>query len=298
MKTDTDASRSTIQWSLVANISLLFAELPILDRIQAAVDAGFHSIEAWWPFTTAVPDTAEVDTFIAAIDRAGTTLTGLNFFAGDMSSGERGLVSRPDRSDEFVANTEVVADIAARTGARGFNALYGQRQPGMDAAEQDAVGFDNLVRATRRLAEVGGTVLIEPLSHGLNGEYPIETAQQAVDLVRGVREATGLANIGFLFDTFHLSNNHEDLTRVIADHAECIGHVQLADAPGRGAPGTGAIDFGAVLAALDRAGYAGLIACEYASGGPTGDTLGWVADEPLVRLGSRLPPSSLADASG
>lgn len=285
--TDQSASRATAKWELVANISMLFAELPMLDRIPAAVDAGFRSIEAWWPFTAAQPAADELDAFLGAIDAAGARLTGLNFFAGDMPAGERGLVSRPDRRDEFVDNIDVIATIAARTGATSFNALYGQRQPGMDPAEQDAVGFENLVHATRRLAAVGGTVLIEPLSHGLNGEYPIETAAQAVDLAHRVRNETGLSNIALLFDTFHLANNHQNLTQVIADYSEWIGHVQLADAPGRGAPGTGAVDFGAVLTALDRVDYAGLIACEYASGGPTAATLGWVVDEPLVRLARR-----------
>lgn len=272
-------------WSLVANISLLFAELPLLERIPAAKAAGFDAVEAWWSFPTGGLDDA-VEEFLHTIEQNELRLTGLNFFAGDMSAGERGIVSRPDRRDEFAANVDAIVRIARRTGAGGFNALYGQRQPGMDPADQDRVGLENLVLATRELAAVGGTVLIEPLSRGLNGAYPLETAEQAIVLIQRVRKITGTDNIGLLFDTFHLSNNGDDLVSVIDRYATQIAHVQLADAPGRGAPGTGSVNFDAVLAALARAGYDGLIACEYVSGDQTADSLQWISATDQVRLGS------------
>jgi hydroxypyruvate isomerase len=275
---------TTPTWQLVANISLLFAELPLLDRIPAAKAAGFAAIEAWWPTPDCRFDEALED-FLQAVEDHQVTLTGLNFFAGDMPGGERGIVSRPDRRREFGENLQAIIKIAQRTGARGFNALYGQRQHGMDPAEQDRVGFENLVLATSELAPVGGTVLIEPLSRGLNGAYPVETAEQAVGIIERVRDATGTDNIGLLFDTFHLSNNGEDLVAVIERYADLIGHVQLADAPGRGAPGTGHVDFTGVFEALAGAEYQHLIACEYVPGGPTLDSLGWVPGMRRVRLG-------------
>jgi hydroxypyruvate isomerase len=271
-------------WNLVANISLLFAELPLLERIPAAKAAGFEAIEAWWPtphgrFNEAIED------FLQVVEDNQVRLTGLNFFAGDMAGGERGIVSRPDRRREFEENLRAIAKVAQRTGARGFNALYGQRQPGMDPVEQDRIGFENLVLATRELAPLGATVLIEPLSRGLNGAYPVETAEQAVAIIERVRDATGTDNISLLFDTFHLANNGEDLVAVTERYANMIGHVQLADAPGRGAPGTGHVDFTAVIEALARAGYRRLIACEYVPGGPTLDSLSWVPGMRHVRLG-------------
>jgi hydroxypyruvate isomerase len=278
------AAGSPDRRELVANISLLFAELPLLERIPAAVSAGFSAIEAWWPFASARPEPAELAEFIDAVAAAGTSLTGLNFFAGDMSAGERGLVSRPDRQEEFVSNVECIAEIAKRTGASGFNALYGQRQVGMDPGRQDAIAVDNLIRATRRLEPLGGTVLVEPLSRGLNGAYPIETAAEGVAIVERVRRETGLDNIALLFDTFHLANNGEDLVGVVEEYGDLIGHVQLADTPGRGAPGTGGIDFDAVFDALARIDYTGLVACEYVPGGPTGESLGWVEGSAFVEL--------------
>jgi len=275
-------------WSLVANISLLFAELPLLERIPAAKAAGFDAIEAWWPFPGGNYDEA-VERFLDAIEQASIRLSGLNFFAGDMPGGERGIVSRPDRREEFAENVQAIVRIAERTGATGFNALYGQRQPGMQPADQDQVGLDNLVLATRELAKVDGAVLVEPLSRGLNGAYPLQTAAQAVELVEQVRKITETDNIGFLYDTFHLANNGEDLVSVVDQYADWIGHVQLADAPGRGAPGTGTVDFGAVLGSLARAGYDGLVACEYVPGEETIASLGWIVETPYVRLGSDDP---------
>jgi hydroxypyruvate isomerase len=276
--------RDAATLELAANVSLLFAELPYLDRFAAAAQAGFQAVESWWPFASAVPERTEVEGLLRAIGESGIPLLGLNLFAGDMEAGERGLVSRPDRQDEFRANLEVVAGIAAATGCRVFNALYGQRQPGLTEAEQDAVALENLGLAARRLGDVGGTVLVEALSVGTNGAYPITTAAGAVEVVRRAREQSGVDGIGFLFDTYHLANNGEDLLEVIRRFGGDIAHAQLADTPGRGAPGTGRLDIPAVVDALWSAGYRGAVAAEYVPAGSTAAGLGWVEGIEHLRL--------------
>lgn len=276
--------------AVVANVSLLFTEAPYLERFDRAAAAGFTAVETWWPWPDAVPDDGEVDAFLTAVDTAGVALTGLNLFAGDMPGGERGIISRPDRSDEFAANLDLVVEIARRTGCAGFNALYGQRREGIDPATQDAVARERLGAAASRLSEVGGTVLVEPLGRGLNGAYPLETAADAVAVVRQVRSDTGLQGIGLLYDTFHLATSGDDLIRDVTDFASFIAHVQIADAPGRGEPGTGVIDFARVLEELWVAGYRGLVACEYKPTAPTADSLGWI--DGIPRLGSLQPVGS------
>ena len=271
------------RFELVANVSLLFGELPMLERFDAAAAAGFHRVEAWWPFARAVPDRAEVDAWVSALEGAGLELTGLNLFAGDMPAGERGLVSRPDRQAEFAANLDVVADIAERTGCRAFNALYGQRVASLE--HQDVTAIENLALAVRRLSPLGGTILLEPLSRGLNGAYPIETAAEAIAVLDRLRDVVGADGAALLFDTFHLTNNGEDLVAVIRRYADRIGHVQLADAPGRGEPGSGTVDFAAVLAALADVGYDGLVAAEYKPTTATVETLGWIDGLPELTLG-------------
>src|SRR5690606_27865281 len=119
------------------NCSILLTELPLLDRPAAAKAAGFDAVEFWWPFATSVPADREVDAFVTAVRDAGVRLSGLNFTAGDMPSGDRGLVSWPARGKEFRDNLDVVAAIGDKLGTKGFNALYGNRIDGVDPQVQD-----------------------------------------------------------------------------------------------------------------------------------------------------------------
>lgn len=271
----------TRRFESAANVSLLYTELPLLDRFAAAAAAGFSSAEAWWPYPeSGDPAADDLDRFIGAVEESGIPLSGLNFFAGDMPAGERGVVSDPQRVDVFARNVDVMAGIAARTGIRGANALYGHRIEGIARDVQDAVAIDNLSLATRTLADAGVTVLVESLADGLNGPYPLVTAAQAARVVQEVRARTGLDNIGMILDTFHLASNGEDLLAVIDTYSDVIAHVQLADAPGRGEPGTGHIDFAAVLDRLGERGYRGIVACEYAPSGTTAASL-----DPVAALG-------------
>lgn len=259
----------------VVNCSILFAEFPVLERAGAARAAGFEEVEFWWPWNgEPVPSDADVDAFCGAIEDAGVRLVALNLYAGDMAAGERGVLSDPSRVEEFRSSLDVLLRMAERTGARSFNALYGQRLDGVDASEQDRVATLNLVHAAGRVGEIGGTLLVEPLARGLNGAYPLETAADVAEVLGRVR-AEGAENVRFLFDTFHLAANGDDLDKAAREHAADIGHVQIADAPGRGRPGTGAIDFDRVFAVLDDIGYGGRISLEYVPQGPSAEEFGW-----------------------
>ena len=260
------------------NLSILFTELPLLDRPAAARAAGFDAVEAWWPFPEPVPPAADVDAFVAAIEDAGVALIGLNFYAGDMPGGERGVVSRPDRVDDFRASVPVLADIARRTGCRGFNALYGQRLDGVDPAVADDTAAANLAFAAGAVAEFGGTVLVEPLAQDENGAYPLLTSGDVLAAIDRVEKEHGATGLRLLLDTYHLTRNGDDPLAVIAAHADRVGHVQIADAPGRHQPGTGETDFGAVFAALRDHGYAGYVACEYKPSGPSADSFEWLRE--------------------
>lgn len=257
------------------NCSILFTELPLLERAAAARAAGFEAVEFWWPWPESpVPSGDEVDAFCRSIEDAGVRHIGLNFYAGDMPAGERGVLSHPARVEEFRDSVAVLERIAERTGVRAFNALYGQRLEGVASSEQDRVAVRNLAFAARRVGTFSGTVLVEPLARGLNGAYPLETAADVVAVLRRVGEP----NVRLLYDAFHLARNGEDLVAAVREHAEDIGHVQVADAPGRGAPGSGVIDFAALFRALDGIGYDGWTALEYRPDGPT--AFGWMKGLP------------------
>lgn len=260
-----------------ANLSILFTELPLLDRPRAAASAGFEAVEFWWPFAEAVPEDRDVDAFVGAVESAGVSLVGLNFFAGDMPGGDRGLVSWPARSAEFRDNVDVVVGIGDRLGCRAFNALYGNRVDGVTPEAQDALAVENLARAGRAVARIGGTVLVEAVSGA--PRYPLLTAADAVGVIDRVREETGVANLAFLCDLYHLAVNGDDLDAAIASYADRVAHVQIADAPGRHEPGTGELDLDACLGRLAAAGYDGWVALEYKPRAGTVEGLDWLPRE-------------------
>ena len=259
------------------NLSILFTELPLLQRPAAAREAGFAAVEFWWPFAEAVPADAEVEAFVRSVEDAGVGLIGLNFFAGDMPGGDRGLVSWPGRSAEFRDNVDVTVAIGERLGCRAFNALYGNRQEGVTPESQDELAVENLALAGRAVARVGGTVLVEAVSGA--PRYPLLTAADAVGVIDRVREHTGVQDLGFLCDLYHLDVNGDDLDAVIDRYADRVAHVQIADAPGRHEPGTGHIDLDGHLGKLAAAGYDGWVALEYKPRGDTVEGLTWLPRE-------------------
>src|SRR5215207_1475842 len=263
------------------NCSILFTELPLLERPAAARAAGFGGVEFWWPFPEAVPADAEVEAFARAVADAGVRLVGLNFFAGDLAGGDRGLVSWPARSGEFRDNVAVTLGIGERLGCRAFNALYGNRVEGVDPAAQDELATENLALAGRAAARIGGTVLIEPVSGA--PRYPLRTAADAVAVIDRVAAETGVANLGLLCDLYHLATNGDDLERAIADHGHRVAHAQIADAPGRHEPGSGDLDLDRYLWLLAAAGYAGWVGLEYQPSGASADSFAWL---PRQRRGS------------
>jgi hydroxypyruvate isomerase len=252
---------------LSANVSMLFTELPYPERFAAAAQAGFRVVESWWPFAVPDPSAAEVDDFVRTVSAAGVSLGALNFYGGDLPAGERGVASHPDRQEQLTANVRVMVGIAERTGCRLFNLLYGQLDDRWSPEEQDKTATAAIRSAASAVAGVGGTVLIEPLTEGLNGRYPLLTADDVLRLLGG--PLRDVDNLSLLFDTFHLGSNGVDLLATAAKVP--VAHVQLADSPGRGEPGSGALPIDATLDALKSAGYQGVAACEYK---PTTDTLG------------------------
>jgi len=260
----------------LANCSLLFTEEPLLRRPAAARAAGFGAVEFWWPFETAVPADREVDAFVAAIEEAGVTLAGLNFFAGDLAGPDCGVLSIPGRAAGFRDNIDVVAGIGERLGVRGFNALYGNRVDGVSPDAQDELAMESIGAAAKAVASFGGTVLVEPVSGPK--PYPLRTAADAVAVVSRAR-AAGAANVGFLCDLYHLASNGDDIDAAIEAYADLVAHVQIADAPGRGEPGSGQLDLDRYLAALAGRGYRGWVSLEYKPTGTTEASLAWLPRE-------------------
>jgi len=252
-----------------ANVSILFKEGPFLERFGRAAEAGFSAVEFWWP---SGEDLGEVE---GVIKDAGVEVALFNFDAGDMPAGDRGLVSDPDRESRFRENVPVALDLARSLGCRRMNVLAGHALPGMKREEQLELARNNVGFAADEAREAGVEVVVEAVNTFENGPYLLYTTAQAVEFVRSV----GRENVKIQHDFYHMQRMEGNLVANLREHIGMIGHIQIADSPGRGEPGTGEIHYPYVLAQLDELGYGGYVGLEY---NPTTETteesFGWLPE--------------------
>jgi hydroxypyruvate isomerase len=252
-----------------ANVSILFKEVPLLERFGRAAAAGFSAVEFWWPGHEA--DLGEIE---RAVKEATLEVALFNFDAGDMPAGDRGLAGDPGREQQFRENVPVALELARSLECRRMNVLVGHETPGMDRNEQVALARENVRFAAEEAA--GFTVMVEAVNTFENGPYLLYTTGQAVEFVRDV----GRKNVRVQHDFYHMQRMEGNLVATLREYIALIGHVQIADSPGRGEPGTGEIHYPYVLAALENLGYDGYVGLEY---NPTTETteesLEWLPKE-------------------
>jgi hydroxypyruvate isomerase len=252
-----------------ANVSILFKEAPFLERFGRARSAGFSAVEFWWP---SGEDLGEVE---AAIGDAALEVVLFNFDAGDMPAGDRGLLSDPDRQDRFRENVPVALELARRVGCTKLNALVGQEIPGMSREEQLDLARENVAWAAGRAAEYGIEVLVEAVNVFENGPYLLYTTREAARFLRSV----GAANVKLQYDFYHMQRMEGNLAVTVRENIGEIGHVQVADSPARGEPGTGEIHYPYVLGVLEELGYDGYVGLEYnPTTERTEDSFAWIPE--------------------
>jgi hydroxypyruvate isomerase len=253
-----------------ANLSLLFREVPFLERFEAARREGFRFVEFWWP---AGEDLREV---AAAVRDAGVEVVALNFPAGDMAAGDRGLAGVPDRVAEFRALVPAALDFAEALGTRRMNALVGLRDPRWEEAAQWDLARETVRWTADRAAEAGVTVLIEAINPFENGPYLLSNTRAASEFVRAVDRP----NVKLLYDVYHMQRTEGNLTATLREIIGEVGHIQVADSPDRGEPGTGEIRFAHLFRTLETLGYERFIGLEYRPAGPTtASGLGWLPEQ-------------------
>lgn len=250
---------------LVANLSLMFTELPMLDRLGAAKRAGFDFVEIQFPYEW------ETGELVAARDEADVGLVLINLLPGDRDRGEAGLMALPGREEDFREAVERGVEYASALGAKLINSLAGK--PG-DVPRDEAVATAraNLAHAADRFAKIGATVLVEPVNPTDVPGFLLPRLADAMKLAK----SAGRENVKVLFDLYHMQQTEPSLTDAIREAAPTIGHVQFADTPGRHEPGTGVIDFDAALRTLREVGYDDYLSAEYRSEIPTAESLGWM----------------------
>jgi hydroxypyruvate isomerase len=258
-----------ITWS--AHLSMLFTELGPLERPQAARRAGFTHVESWWPGD-------EADAWAESVLAAGLTGAALNADGGDQAAGERGYLNDPARHGEALEAFAAAAALAGRIGARCVNVLIGRELPGRsrDAQLDDVAAILSQLAGPARSA--GLAIVLEPIN---SVDVPGYLAPTPTD-VAALIDRVGRPEVRLLFDAYHAARMGLDPVSEARRLAPVIGHVQFADCPGRGAPGTGTLDIRALVEALAESGYEGALGLEYDPAGPTEPTLGFLRDVPPV----------------
>lgn len=251
-----------------ANLSTLFPELEFLDRFEAAARAGFSAVEFQFPYDHPSADIR------GQLDATGLRLVTFNMPAGNWNRGDRGLGCVADRVSEFRDGVESAIDYARALGCRQLNCLSGVAPAGGDFDKILDTFVGNLRHAAARLAEHGMTLTVEPVNtRDVPGMF-LARSGQAIKLI----EAVAAPNLKIQFDLYHSQVMEGDLARRLARLLPLIGHLQIADNPGRHEPGTGEINFPFLFDHIDHLGYAGWVGCEYRPLGDTHKGLGWLAE--------------------
>jgi hydroxypyruvate isomerase len=249
-----------------ANLSMLFAEAPFLDRFALAAQAGFGAVECQFPY---VAPAAEIR---ARLDDLGLRMVLHNLPAGDWAAGDRGIACQPQRVDEFRAGVPRAIAYAQALGVTQVNCLAGIAPPDEDAATLRRTLVENLRFAARTFAAEGLRLLVEPINTFDIPGFFVNRTPQAVALLDDVGEP----DVAVQYDVYHAQRMEGELAATLAHYLPRIGHVQVADNPGRHEPGTGEIRFKFLFAELERLGYAGWIGCEYKPAGRTELGLDWL----------------------
>ncbi|MGJ4885749.1 hydroxypyruvate isomerase [Bradyrhizobium sp. HKCCYLRH1065] len=255
-----------------ANLTMLFNELPFLDRFAAAKAAGFGGVEYLFPYDF---DKAELREQLA---RHGLTQVLHNLPAGNWAAGERGIAILPDRVDEFRDGVRRAIEYAKALDCRQLNCLVGIAPEDADPRELNQVLVRNLRFAATALKAQGIKLLIEPINTLDIPGFVLNRTAQALQLISEVESD----NLFVQYDIYHMQIMEGDLARTMQKHLARIAHIQLADNPGRHEPGTGEINYAFLFRHLDAIGYRGWIGCEYKPQATTVDGLGWLTDRTIV----------------
>ena len=249
-----------------ANLTMLFNEVPFMDRFAAARAAGFVAVEYLFPYAY------DKHALAQALKTHGLRQVLHNLPPGDWDAGERGIACHPNRVDEFRVGVQRGIDYATALGCPQLNCLAGKLPEGLQRAEARACFIANLQYAAAQLKQAGIRLLIEPINFYDIPGFFLNTTLQALDIL----DAVGSDNLLVQYDIYHAQRMEGELAATMQKHLARIGHMQLADNPGRNEPGSGEINYAFIFKHLDAIGYQGWIGCEYKPAGSTVDGLGWM----------------------
>ena len=250
---------------LSANLGFLWSELPLIERIEKAAQAGFKAIELHWPYDTPPAQVA------AACEAHDLTLLSVNTPQGDVSAGDAGLAAQVGREAEFKSAFEMSLAWALTAGATKIHVLPGMATPAnADAARETFIS--NWQWAADWAANESVTILLEALNHRDKPGYFYHTQAQS----NSIRVQTGRENVKLMFDVYHVGVTEGDVLVKLEHYLPVVGHIQIAAVPSRREPDEGEIRYEAIFKRLEELGFSGWIGCEYKPRGSVQAGLGWV----------------------
>lgn len=264
-----------------ANLTMMFTELPFLERFAAASAAGFEAVEFLFPYEF---DKSELSDRLAANN---LTLVLHNVPAGDWASGERGIACFPGRIEEFHAGIDRAIEYATALKCPKVNCLAGILGTSSNRDNAESTLIENLEYAAEKLGDAGIGLLLEPVNSRDIPGFFVDRTSSALAIIDEVASD----NLKLQYDIYHAQVMEGDLARTIETNFDRIGHIQLADNPGRHEPGTGEINYPFLFGRLDELGYDGWIGCEYKPRTTTTAGLDWFQPYQLRHPGKRVATS-------
>ena len=251
---------------LEANLQFMFNEYELIDRYEQAAKAGFKGVELQAPYSL------EIDQIKEKLDLHSLKHVIINLPVTDPDTDLANIALRPDRKDLFLERLDIGLNYAYELGCIGINTGIGTKPEGFDDEEIYQTLIHNQKIASEKLFEKNIMALIEPINTVDQPGFFINTSKQGMDLIEQINHH----NAFLLYDVYHMQIMEGDLIRTITELFDSIGHIQIADNPGRYEPGTGEINYPAIFNLLDKIGYSGWVGCEYKPSDSTIDSLTWM----------------------
>ena len=253
---------------LAANLTMLFTDVPFLDRFAAAKQAGFKYVEFLFPYEAPAEKVKE------ALDKNGLKVVLFNLPSGNWAGGDRGIGANPNRVEEFRAGVKTAVSYAKVLGVPRLNCLAGKTIAGVSREDQKKAMVENVKFAADALKEIGVKLVIEHIN---NFDIPGFVLGRVQDVLDVIAEA-GRSNVYVQYDIYHAQRTEGNLVQILREHFAKIDHIQIADNPGRHQPGTGEINFPFVFAEMDKLGYQGYVGLEYVPSPDTLKSFGWIKE--------------------
>jgi hydroxypyruvate isomerase len=253
---------------VAANLTMLFTDMPFLDRFAAAKQAGFKSVEFLFPYDQPAEKVKE------ALDKNGLKVVLFNLPSGNWAGGDRGIGASPNRVEEFRAGVTTAVAYAKVLGVPRLNCLAGKMVQGFSREEHKKTLVENLKFSADALGQIGVKQIIEHINPWDIPGFLLNRVQDVLDVMAEV----GRSNLGVQYDVYHAQRTEGNLVQILREHLAQIDHVQVADNPGRNQPGTGEINYPFVFAEMDRLGYQGYVGLEYVPKPDSLKSFGWIKE--------------------